>query len=212
MNKRNYQKELDLITSDIERSGVKKKLFLHACCAPCSSYCLLYLAKFFDIVCFYYNPNISPESEYEKRVNEIERFISTVNDEFSLGIKFIEGEYRPQDFYEKVKGMEDMKEGSERCFICYRMRMEEAAKYAKEAGCDYFTTTLSISPLKNAEKINCIGEELADIYGVEHLPSDFKKKNGYKTSVELSAKYDLYRQNYCGCIYSKRGSNNEENT
>lgn len=205
---RNYQKELDKITEqikiEIENGGSKRKLLIHSCCAPCSSYCLLYLSEFFDITCYFYNPNISPESEYVKRAEEITRFITTVNDEYNLNIKLIKGEYDPERFYALTKGMEDIPEGHERCFVCYRMRMEEAAKVALSEGAEYFTTTLSISPLKNAGKINEIGEELSEIYSVAHLPSDFKKKNGYKTSVELSKKYDLYRQDYCGCVYSRR--------
>lgn len=207
MNKRNYQKELDELLANLNKDGddSKKRLLIHSCCAPCSSYCLLYLSQYFDITCFFYNPNISPVEEYDKRVKEIKRFISEINGEYSLSIEFMEGEYEPERFYEMAKGLEDAPEGGERCFACYRMRLEEAAKLAEKIGADYFTTTLSISPLKNAEKINEIGEELADIYEVSHLPSDFKKKNGYKTSIELSRKYDLYRQNYCGCVYSKRG-------
>lgn len=205
---RNYQKELDKITEqikiEIENGGSKRKLLIHSCCAPCSSYCLLYLSEFFDITCYFYNPNISPESEYVKRAEEITRFITTVNDEYNLNIKLIKGEYDPERFYALTKGMEDIPEGHERCFVCYRMRMEEAAKVALSEGAEYFTTTLSISPLKNAGRINEIGEELSEIYSVAHLPSDFKKKNGYKTSVELSKKYDLYRQDYCGCVYSRR--------
>lgn len=206
MNKRNYQRELDAIIAEIEKSGERKKLLLHACCAPCSSYCLLYLSKYFDITCFYYNPNISPVSEYEKRVGEIKRFIQTINTENNLSIDFLEGKYDPERFYELTKGLENVKEGGERCFICYKMRMEEACQAAISYNADYFTTTLSISPLKNAEKINEIGEELSDIYEVRHLPSDFKKKNGYLSSIELSKQYDLYRQNYCGCVFSKEQS------
>lgn len=203
MNKRNYQKELDEITDKIEKEGAKKNLLLHSCCAPCSSYCLLYLSKFFNITCLFYNPNITEEEEYTKRVNELRRFIDTVNKEHSLSIKFIEGKFEPDKFFEKTKGMGSIPEGGERCFVCYRMRMEEAVKYAIEYKADYFTTTLSISPLKNAEKINEIGEELSEIYDVKHLPSDFKKRNGYKTSIELSRQYELYRQNYCGCVFSR---------
>lgn len=214
-NNRNYQRELDKLLNELEDEYLKikedtgleapkKKLMIHCCCAPCSSYCLLYLSKYFDITCFYYNPNISPEAECVKRVNELERFINTVNLEYDLDIKLIVGKYDPERFYALTKGMEDIPEGNERCFVCYRMRMEETAKEAVKLGADYFTTTLSISPLKRAEKINEIGEELGEIFSVKHLPSDFKKKNGYKQSVELSQKYELYRQNYCGCVFSKR--------
>lgn len=201
---RNFQKELDKIVADIENGRISRpKLFLHSCCAPCSSYCLMYLAQYFDIIDFYYNPNIAPKEEHDKRALELKRLVGTLKDEYGYNIEFIEGEYEPEKFYEMAKGLEDLPEGGERCFKCYKLRMEEAARLAREMGADYFTTTLSISPLKNAAKINEIGEELAGIYGVKHLPSDFKKREGYKKSVELSKKYELYRQNYCGCIYSK---------
>lgn len=201
---RNYQKESDKLLEKIEKSGEKPKLLLHSCCAPCSSYCLLYLSKYFDITDFYYNPNISPKSEHDKRAAELKRLISAFHDEYDINIEFIEGNYEPERFEEIAKGLEDVPEGGVRCFKCYRLRMEEAAKLAAEKHCDYFTTTLSISPLKNAGKINEIGEELAGIYGVRHFPSDFKKHDGYKKSIELSVKYTLYRQNYCGCEFSKR--------
>lgn len=202
MNKRNYQKELDHLIDGLQKTGEIPKLFLHSCCAPCSSYCLEYLSKYFDITVFYYNPNISPGEEYEKRVEELDRLVSEMPVKHPF--TFLEGRYQPEEFYRIAKGLEDVPEGGERCMRCYRLRMEEAARLAKEGGFDYFTTTLSISPLKNAEKINEIGEELAKLYGVRHLPSDFKKKNGYKRSVELSQEYGLYRQNYCGCVFSQR--------
>ena len=202
MNKRNYQKELDKLIENIKKEGRVPRLFLHSCCAPCSSYVLEYLSQYFEITVFFYNPNISLEEEYRKRVAEIRRLVSEMP--FTYPVHIEEGTYDPQVFYEMAKGMEKVPEGGERCFKCYRLRMEEAAKFAEEGGYDYFTTTLSISPLKNAEKINEIGEELAEIYKVPHLPSDFKKKNGYKRSIELSHEYDLYRQNYCGCVFSKR--------
>ena len=199
---RNYQKELEKLLVDLEKAEKLPRLLLHSCCAPCSSYCLEYLSKYFSITIFYYNPNIFPEEEYRKRVEGMKRLI----DEMQLEnpVDFMEGEYRPQDFFDMAKGLEKVPEGGERCFKCYRMRMEETAKLAQQGGYDYFTTTLSISPLKNAAKINEIGEELGEIYKVEHLPSDFKKKNGYKRSIELSAEHNLYRQNYCGCVYSRR--------
>lgn len=202
MNKRNYQKELDRLLEGIEKEGRTPRLFLHSCCAPCSSYVLEYLSRYFEITVFFYNPNISPSEEYEKRVEEIRRMIGEM--EFVHPVKLVEGEYDPQVFFQMAKGMEHIPEGGERCFGCYRLRMEEAARLAKEENYDYFTTTLSISPLKNAQKINEIGEELAEIYQVSHLPSDFKKKNGYKRSIELSGEYELYRQDYCGCVFSKR--------
>ena len=200
----NYQKELEKLIEGQQKAGRVPRLFLHACCAPCSSYVLEYLSRFFSVTVFFYNPNISPKEEYEKRVSEIQRLISEM--EFVHPVAFIEGEYKPEDFYEMARGLEDVPEGGERCFRCYRLRMEEAARLAEQGDYDYFTTTLSISPLKNAGKINEIGQELSQIYKVEHLPSDFKKKNGYKRSIELSHEYGLYRQNYCGCVFSKRES------
>ena len=202
MNNRNYQKELDKLLAELEAEGRTPRLFLHSCCAPCSSYVLEYLSRYFEITVFFYNPNISPAEEYEKRVEEIRRMIGEM--EFVHPVKLVEGKYDPQVFFRMAKGMENIPEGGERCFGCYRLRMEEAARLAKEGNYDYFTTTLSISPLKNAQKINEIGEELAEIYQVSHLPSDFKKKNGYKRSIELSGEYELYRQDYCGCVFSKR--------
>lgn len=197
---RNYQKELEKLLQEKEEKKEPLTLFLHSCCAPCSSYVLEYLSHYFAITVFYYNPNIFPEEEYAKRVEEQERLIEQMKTEYP--VKFLAGDYKPQDFYDAVKGMEKLPEGSDRCFVCYELRMREAAKLAAEGGYDYFTTTLSISPLKNAAKINEIGEKLALEYGVKHLPSDFKKKNGYQRSIVLSKEYGLYRQDYCGCVYS----------
>ncbi|MCM1544324.1 MAG: epoxyqueuosine reductase QueH [Ruminococcus sp.] len=201
MLKRNYQNELSKIIEENQQNGVVPSLLLHSCCAPCSSYCLEYLSQFFSITIFYYNPNIHPESEYRHRVEEQKRLISQLPAKHK--ISFIEGSFDPNEFYSAVKGLENEPEGGKRCFACYRLRLAKAAEIAKENGFDYFTTTLSISPLKNAEKINEIGEEIAEESGVKHLPSDFKKKNGYKRSIELSREYNLYRQNYCGCVFSK---------
>lgn len=201
-NKINFQKELDKLLEQNQCEGRIPSLFLHSCCAPCSSYVLEYLSQYFEITVFFYNPNISLEEEYRKRSDEIRRLAAEMP--FTHPVHIVEGAYDPKVFYEMARGLEKIPEGGERCFKCYRLRMEEAAKLAKEGGYDYFTTTLSISPLKNAAKINEIGEELAEIYGVAHLTSDFKKKNGYKRSIELSHEYDLYRQNYCGCVFSKR--------
>lgn len=200
--KRNYQKELESILLENTSEQKVPTLLLHSCCAPCSSYVLEYLSEFFRITVFYYNPNIYPEQEYGKRMEEqkslIER-MSAVNP-----ISFEEGRYDKERFYGMAKGLEKEKEGGERCFRCYELRLREAAKLAKEKGFDYFTTTLTISPLKNAQKLNAIGEKLAEEYGIGWLPSDFKKKDGYKRSVELSREYGLYRQDYCGCVFSKR--------
>lgn len=200
MNRRNYQKELDTQIEQLVRDGKSPTLLLHSCCAPCSSYVLEYLSQYFHIIVFYYNPNIYPESEYHTRVEEQKRFIQELPTRYP--VDFLEGDYIPKDFYDCARGMEHLPEGGERCFACYRLRLEEAARMAKEKGCDYFATTLSISPLKNAEKLNEIGEQLAQTYGVHWLPNDFKKKNGYKRSTELSREYGMYRQDYCGCIYS----------
>lgn len=194
----NYQRRLDELINNL--SGTPR-LLLHCCCAPCSSYVLEYLSRFFEITCLFYNPNISPAEEYEKRAEELRRLISEQPHEIPVSI--IVEKYNPQDFFAAIKGYEHIKEGGERCFRCYRLRLEMAAKYAKEYNFDYFCSTLSISPLKNARKLNDIGEELSDIYKISHLPNDFKKKGGYKRSIELSAEYDLYRQNYCGCVFSK---------
>lgn len=177
-------------------------LLLHACCAPCSSACLEYLNGNFDITVFYYNPNISPKEEFEKRLSEEKRLISEMPLSKEIGV--IEGEYNYDDFSETVKGLESVPEGGERCFKCYRIRLEKTAALAKEKGFDYFCTTLSISPLKNSQKINEIGEAVAEKYGIKWLPSDFKKKEGYKRSIELSKQYGLYRQNFCGCVFSKK--------
>jgi len=201
MNRINYQKQLEETIAKHEKAGEVPSLLLHSCCAPCSSYCLEYLSNFFRITVFYYNPNIYPEDEYHKRVEEQRRFIERLPAKHP--ISFVEGNFDKERFYETVKGLEDCPEGGERCFRCYELRMDETAKLAKEMGMDYFTTTLSISPLKNAEKLNEIGERLGAIYDVSHLGSDFKKKNGYKRSVELSNEYGMYRQYYCGCVYSK---------
>lgn len=198
---RNYQKELDKLIESIPE-GTVPTLLLHACCAPCSSYCLEYLSNYFSITLYFYNPNIYPESEYVLRTEEARRFINEMN--FRYPVTFLEGKFDPREFYDCVKGYEQEKEGGERCFRCYRLRLEKTADLAQEMGFDYFTTTLSISPLKRADKINEIGEELGEIYAVKHLPSDFKKKNGYKRSTELSKEHGLYRQDYCGCVFSKR--------
>ena len=199
----NYQKELDKIIEHNQKENKVPTLFLHSCCAPCSSYCLEYLAEFFHITLFYYNPNISPKIEYETRVEEQKRLVEALNHKVTYPIKLVEGNYDPERFYEMAKGKEDLPEGGERCFLCYELRLKEAGLYAKEGNFDYFTTTLSISPLKNAQKLNEIGKKIAGELGVAYLPSDFKKKNGYKRSTELSKEYELYRQNYCGCVYSK---------
>ncbi len=198
----NYQIELDKELLKLQESNIKPKLLLHVCCAPCSSYVLEYLNEYFDITVFYYNPNISSIDEYRKRLNEEQRFVKEYP--FKSSIKVVNGEYDNDRFEEEIKGLENEKEGGARCFKCYRLRLEESAKYAKDNNFDYFTTTLTISPYKNSNKLNEIGKELENIYGVKYLLSDFKKKNGYKRSIELSHEYNLYRQDYCGCIYSQK--------
>ncbi|MBR2261091.1 MAG: epoxyqueuosine reductase QueH [Paludibacteraceae bacterium] len=202
MNQTNYQKKLDQIIEALTQKGEVPSLLLHSCCAPCSSYTLEYLSNHFQITVLYYNPNIYPEEEYTKRVEEQKRLINELSPKYP--IQLITEEYHSEEFYNKVKGLEKEPEGGARCFVCYRLRMEHTAQLAKALGFDYFTTTLSISPLKNAEKINEIGEELGTLYEVKHLPSDFKKKGGYQRSIQLSKEHNLYRQNYCGCVFSKR--------
>ena len=196
---RNYQKELDKIIAGL--NGRRPTLLLHACCAPCSSYVLEYLSRYFEITLFYYNPNIEPEAEYRYRVSEVKRLIDEMLPD--SGIKVVEGRYDPERFHQAVKGLEQEPEGGARCMVCYRLRLEESGRIAQELGCEYFTTTLSISPLKNAKALNAIGEELAPVYRIKYLVSDFKKREGYKRSIQLSAEYHLYRQDYCGCAYSK---------
>lgn len=201
MEKRNYQKELEQLLEASEKNHIVPKLLLHSCCAPCSSYVLEYLSRYFEITVLYYNPNIFPPEEYEKRVQEQREFLNKLNPNYPIG--FLEGRFEQDEFYHTVKGYEHIKEGGERCFRCYELRLRESARAAKEGGFHYFTTTLSISPLKNADRLNEIGEKLAEEFGVPYLVSDFKKKEGYKRSIELSREYGLYRQDYCGCIFSK---------
>lgn len=197
----NYQNKLDDTISEIVSKAQVPSLMLHSCCAPCSSYVLEYLSHYFKITVFYYNPNIYPNEEYIKRKEEQKKFISDFNTEYK--VNFIEGPYDSKKFYQVSKGFENEKEGGLRCFKCYDLRLRETAKLAQSKAYDYFTTTLTISPYKNAQKLNEIGAELEREYGVRYLYSDFKKKNGYKRSIELSNEYNLYRQNYCGCVFSQ---------
>lgn len=199
---RNYQKELDKIIVGLD--GKRPRLLMHSCCAPCSSYCLEYLSQYFDITIYYYNPNITDPSEYSHRVAEQQRLIEELSADVMRHISFEEGPYDVESFVVISRGLEDVPEGGERCRRCFELRLGKAAKYAADNGFDYYTTTLTISPLKNASVLNEIGMAQGDIYEIPFLPSDFKKKNGYKRSVELSEKYGLYRQNYCGCVYSKQ--------
>lgn len=198
---RQYQKELDKLLEQVSKTE-PPRLLLHACCAPCSSYVLSYLSQYFSITILFYNPNITDAEEYEKRKEELLRLIQELP--VLNPISVLEAPWDPESFFAVSRGLEDCPEGGQRCFACYRLRLEKTAQFAQENGFDWFTTTLSISPLKNAAKINEIGEELARQYGVRHLPSDFKKKGGYQQSIVLSKEYHLYRQNYCGCIFSQR--------
>jgi len=207
MNKQNYHlKMLEMINTYCTEEKVPK-LLLHSCCAPCSSYCLELLSEFFEVTVFYYNPNIYPPEEYHMRVDEQERFIREFPAKHE--ISFVEGNYETEKFYEMAKGMEHLPEGKERCFACYELRLRESAEYAKKHGFDFFTTTLSISPLKNADKLNALGEKLGNEYEISYLFSDFKKQNGYKRSTEISKEYNMYRQYYCGCVYSKKQRDDE---
>ena len=196
----NYEILMDQQLKEIEKTGIKPKLLLHSCCAPCSSAILEFLQNYFDITVYFYNPNITFEEEYYKRLNEQREY----HEKRGYSIKVIGGNYNPkEDFFKQVKGLEDRKEGGERCFKCYTLRMEATAQKAKELGFDYFSTVLSISPLKNAQWINEIGEKLSEKYGIKFLNGDFKKKNRYLRSTEISREYELYRQDYCGCVFSK---------
>lgn len=197
----NYQKELDKIIERHQAAGERPSLLLHSCCAPCSSYVLEYLSQYFRITLFYYNPNITEESEYQKRIQEVKRLTEEMN---LSEIQVIEGNYDPEKFFTMAAKWPGEKEGGKRCYDCYKMRLYETAALAQKDGYDYFTTTLSISPHKNVRWLNELAKEAGEEFQSVPLPSDFKKKNGYKRSIELSGQYDLYRQDYCGCIFSKR--------
>ncbi len=199
----NYGKMLEKKIEEIKAEGTRPTLLLHACCAPCSSYVLEYIASFFDITLFFFNPNISPESEFKVRLAELQRFTREAG---YSDIPISVPKYDPDEFFSAARGMEELDEGGARCKICYELRLRKCAEAAAFGGFDYFTTTLSISPHKNAGWLNEIGSALSVEYSIPYLHSDFKKKDGYKRSIELSAKYQLYRQNYCGCIFSKAQS------
>ena len=204
----NYQKELDKLILKLDKEEHVPTLLLHSCCAPCSSYVLEYLSQYFQITVFYYNPNIYPESEYSKRIIEQQKLIDELPAKHK--ISFVAGKYDKDRFYDMAKGLEDAREGGERCMRCYELRLREAAELARDGGYEYFTTTLSISPMKNAQKLNEIGQRVGEEYGVQYLLSDFKKKNGYKRSIELSGIYGLYRQDYCGCEFSYKARQAEK--
>ena len=197
----NYDFEME---KQIKEIAEGEKLLLHACCAPCSSAVLERIGNFFEISILYYNPNITEKEEYEKRIDEIKKLISMIHPKYKVSL--IEGDYNPEKFFEMAKGLEKEPERGKRCYKCYEMRLEETAKIAEKLGFNHFATTLTLSPHKNSNWINEIGEELTKKYNTNYLYSDFKKKNGYKRSIELSKEYNLYRQDYCGCIYSKRGN------
>lgn len=198
MNKINYDKKMEDEIKSIIRKGEKPKLLLHSCCAPCSSFCIEKLKDNFDITVYYYNPNMDSLDEFNLRAEEQIKFCKI------SGVKCIVENFDSSEFYSKIKGLEDEPERGKRCFVCYELRLNKTAEFAKINGFEYFTTTLTLSPLKNAEKLNEIGEKVASKVGVKFLNSDFKKNGGYLRSIELSKEYNLYRQNYCGCIYSKR--------
>lgn len=200
----NYQLLLDIELNKIQEQGVKPTLLLHACCAPCSSYVLEYLHKYFNITVYFYNPNISSSDEYYKRAEEVRRLCREMKlDDVSVIVE----DYDPSEFYDLSKGLENEPERGKRCVKCYSLRLEASAIYAKAHSFDYFTTTLTISPLKNAQMLNEIGAKMSQKYDVQYLFSDFKKKEGYKRSIELSKIYNLYRQDFCGCEFSKRKNN-----
>ena len=201
-NQGNYQKDLEAILGRIEQEGRVPRLLIHSCCAPCSSYVLEYLSNWFSITVFYYNPNIYPQEEYFRRLREQEGLLARM--EFLHPVHLVAGEYDTAAFYAVAKGLEQEPEGGERCFACYALRLRQAAALAAAQGFDYFTTTLSISPHKNAQKLHEIGLAAAQEYGTNYLPSDFKKKGGYQRSIALSKEFGLYRQDYCGCIFSQR--------
>lgn len=201
MNKINYQRELDQLIEEIEAEGKVPTLLLHSCCAPCSSYCIEYLSQFFAITVFYYNPNIYPDEEYFHRVKEQQRFISEFPTKHP--VSFIEGDFEKDRFYSEVaKGLEKEPERGARCTKCFELRLGETAKRAAAEGMDYFATTLTISPMKDVELLNSIGAAMGERYGVEYLATEFRKKNGYLRSTQISKEYDMYRQDYCGCVYS----------
>lgn len=197
MNKVNYDLELERLIQKNALQNIRPKLLLHACCAPCSSYCIELLKNNFDITIFFYNPNMDTLEEYNKRAEEQKRFCAL------KGVKCVIEDYEKQDFLNLAKGLENEKEGGFRCEKCFSLRLNETAKYATENGYDYFATTLTISPLKNSELVNRVGFEIESVVGAKYLPTDFKKRGGYIKSVELSKEYGLYRQNYCGCEFSK---------
>lgn len=213
--KRNFQKELEAILTRLEERNDLPSLLIHSCCAPCSSYVLEYLSNHFNIIVYYYNPNIAPKSEYLKRLDEQVRLVDILNIDINEinhfnsnksadNIKVICGDYDQNEFLKRIAGLEEEPEGGLRCIECFKIRLERSAKKAAEIGCEFFTTTLTVSPYKNADILNQIGKEAAEKHNVKFLPSDFKKNDGYKRSIVLSNQFGLYRQDYCGCAFSIR--------
>ena len=196
---RNYAQQMDAVLAGL--GGTRPRLLLHACCGPCSSAVLEQLCQYFEITVLYYNPNTWPAEEYHRRGEELKKFVAAAH---PLGVTVVEDHYDPQEFYTAVKGLENEPEKGARCTVCYRLRLEQAARYAADHGFDWYCTTLSISPMKDPVRLNELGTELGRQYGVPFLPSEFRKKDGYKRSLQLSAEYGLYRQDYCGCVFSKR--------
>ena len=201
MQKINYQKELERVLAEQKNMG-RKQLLLHSCCGPCSSAVLKYITQFFDVTLFYYNPNIFPKEEYEKRLETQKNVIERIS--FSSPVSLLEGKYDPGRFSERISGLENEPEGGARCAVCFELRLEETAKQAELLGVHYFSTTLTVSPHKNAQVINEIGMQAAKNQGSRWLPGDFKKRGGYAESIALSKQAGLYRQNYCGCPFSKK--------
>lgn len=201
MPKINYNLEMERELARLNKEGKRPLLVLHSCCAPCSSAVLERLHEAFELVVFYYNPNISPEAEFRHRAEEQKRLVEEMP--LSADVRVVEGEYDPQRFYELVRGHEEDPEGGERCGICFEMRLRKTADYALSIGAEYFTTTLSISPLKNSQRLNELGSAIAGEYGLKYLVSDFKKKDGYRRSCVLSEAHGLYRQDFCGCVFSR---------
>ncbi|MGL5383278.1 MAG: epoxyqueuosine reductase QueH [Culicoidibacterales bacterium] len=204
MQKRNYQAELEELVAELQVLGKRPKLLVHACCGPCNTQVLNSLANAFEITVLFYNPNIHPKKEYIKRRDTQADFIQAFNERHAQDIAFVEGPYNPREFFNRTKGLEAEPEKGKRCEVCYELRLEEAKKFAIELGCEYYTTSLTVSPYKNTEAVNRIGDEL-DENGMDEtqfLHSDFKKKNGFRQSIAIAKEYELYRQNYCGCIYS----------
>lgn len=202
-NKQNYQKFLLEKIEQLKQSGEKPKLLMHVCCGPCSTACLSVIADYFDITLLFYNPNIHPQQEYSKRYLELERFVDIKN-QSGYDIKIVNAPYDPNEYFEHVKGLENEKEGGLRCNECFKLRLDYSAQYALKHGFDYFTTTLTISPYKNSQTINSLGKMLEQKYGIKYLFSDFKKNDGYKMSIQICKQYGIYRQDYCGCVFSKK--------